>query len=79
MRLRILLVCCAALVLSAWVATTGTAKNSPKIDLKGSSYTQATDITGQIVLGKLQFSIGAGQSGSGAAAGTFGWVADGWI
>src|SRR5712692_9271054 len=74
MRLRILLLCCAAIALTVGVATAiagGNAKKPPPaIDLKGGSYTVSTSILGTVVTGRVQFSINAQKSATGAVAGT---------
>ena len=60
-RLRILLVCCAALASTVGVSTAiaggSTKKPPPVIDLKGGSYTVSTSILGSVVTGRVQFSI----------------------
>lgn len=73
MRMRILLVCCAALALTVGVATATSAKNGPPlINLQGSSYTQTTLPIGvnQVPVGELDFSIDARKLRNGSMNGT---------
>ena len=76
MRLRILLVCCAALALTVGVIAGGAAaaKNGPPlISVEGGSYTQTTSITGSQVTGRLDFTVDGRKARDGSVVGTFGF------
>jgi hypothetical protein len=72
MKLRLLLVLCAALALTLGVASAFAGKNGPPlINLEGSSFTQTSNVTGTQVTGQLDFTVDAKEARNGSITGTF--------
>jgi hypothetical protein len=72
MRLRTLLVLCAALGLTVGVAAAFAGKNGPPlINLEGSSFTQTSNVVGTQVTSQLDFTVDAKKARNGSITGTF--------